>query len=93
MLVQAETDFRYRNINTHVDVHSGSKRDMATGFLIIVASILLIAFSLKISPAAACSGMLAPMMLDATSRNALVGTPLSQKTMTEYSRGTARQGY
>ena len=56
---------------------------LATSFVIILAAILLIAFSLKISLTAVCNGMLAPMMLGAASRNTLVCIPLALETMTE----------
>jgi proton glutamate symport protein len=55
----------------------------ATSFLIILIAILLVAVALRMGPAAAATGMLAPMMLGAATRNSLVCIPLAIETMNE----------
>jgi proton glutamate symport protein len=63
---------------------------LATSFLILAAAIVLMALALRIGPATACAGMLAPIMLGAATRNSLVCIPLTLETMTEKFR-IARQ--
>jgi Na+/H+-dicarboxylate symporter len=55
----------------------------ATNLLILLAAITLMAFALRTKPTAIFSGMLAPMMLGAATRNTLVCIPLAIETMTE----------
>jgi Na+/H+-dicarboxylate symporter len=63
---------------------------LATALLILVTAIVLIAAALRIRPAAVCAGMLAPMMLGAATRSALICIPLALETMIDKFRAAQR---
>jgi Na+/H+-dicarboxylate symporter len=56
---------------------------LGTSAVLLIATVLLIAFALRIGPMAASAGMLAPIMLGAATRNSLVCVPLALETMIE----------